>query len=228
MLPQHLNPIALNNMAVHQLEDGDFKAAEQILAGALACLVKMSRRSESPNKKRSRAVHFSWSKEAPTPNNSDTDDDLIGTFIYSRGMFLNQTKHGTPEVTGEVKAVIAYNAALATHLLAIETSESALLRKALAFYNLSHKALRKLCSGGAKPALCFKLHFHMVILNNQGQLTYQLVDYRSSQLCFKQLAKNVRFLMGRKNSSSRAYCPTDMRGMLGNSLIETPTTAPCA
>lgn len=227
MLPQHLNPVELSNMAVDQLEDGDFKAAEKLLRAALTCLVHMPKRGDEKNpKKRSRAAHFSWGKEAPAPNNSQTHD-FIGTFVYSRGMRMDHSNHGIPEITGEVKAVIAYNAALATHLLAIETSESALLRKAHSFYTLSNRALSKLCSGGAKPALCFSVHFHMAILNNQGQVSYQLVDYRSSKVCFEMLAKNVKFLMGR-NHISHDYCPTDLRGMLGNSLLDTPTTAPCA
>lgn len=66
----------------------------------------------------------------------------------------------------------------------------------------------------------------MAILNNLGQLSYELVDYECSKICFDQLHRNVMHLL--KYEKPNVYTKSDLNGMIANSIVDIPTTAPCA
>ena len=217
MLHQRLNLIDLNNTAVHHLEDGDFGAANRLLATVVVNLLKITEnKAESVS-----SLHFSWSEDAPIPSRPN-DDEAIGAFVYARGMFVTGSR-GSLE---EAKAVISYNAALAAHLLGLETSESFLLTRAQYLYKLSQAFLRKQQAKGSKMSKLLYAHFfHMAILNNLGQISIELVDYESSKSCFEMLLRNLKHIMSKAKT---VYGQEDLQGMLSNSIVILPTTAPAA
>lgn len=223
MFPQRLNIIDLNNAAVRQIEDGDFRSATEILTGALRLMMIQHSKEKGLGSKTTR---FIWSKNnlGSLKQLKNDDDDKIGTFIFARGMFV----HGTVTrggALGEIKAVITYNAALAAHLLAVETCNSTLLAKAHALYRLTRACLKKQRERGDKSRLCNQHFFHMAILNNLGQLSYELVDYECSKTCFDQLHRNLMHLL---KYEKPVYAQSDLNGMIANSIVSMPTTAPCA
>lgn len=212
MIPSNMNPIILNNKALRCLEDGDFQSADELFCEALKLLISPDIEKTKRSKSR-----FAWSKEASIPISEA--DETIGTFIYSRGMYMKRCG-------GELKAVILYNAGLAAHLLGTRRSDSRLLRKAHSMYTLSRMTLKKRHADGFRSPLCHKHYFHMALLNNLGQLSLELVDYQSSKVCFAQLYKNLMCLMTRKKAA--VYGKRDLEGMIANSIVEMPNTAPCA
>ena len=217
MIPQHQDLIALNNMAVQQLEEGDFKGVNRLLSVALRLIMT----PYGDNEKASRAIQFSWSKGAPIPRKLDEEDEHFGTFIYSRGVLLKDCKPNT-DPTGEEKSAILYNAALVAHLLAMQTSESLLLRRAQALYIHSRRA------AGAKSTLYSKHFFHVAILNNLGQISYELADHELSKAYFLGLKATLHFLMRKEDGKPVLYSRSDLLRMLSNFIMESPITAPCA
>ena len=218
MLPQHLNLIDLNNTAVHHLEDGDFNAANRLLTTVVVNLLKIT---ENKVLESVSSLQFSWSEDAPIPSRPN-DDEAIGAFVYARGMFVTGSR-GSLE---EAKAVISYNAALAAHLLGLETSESFLLTRAHYLYKLSRAFIRKQQAKGSKMSKLLYAHFfHMAILNNLGQISIELVDYESSKSCFEMLLTNLKHIMSKTKT---VYGQEDLQGMLSNSIVILPTTAPAA
>ena len=167
------------------------------------------------------SLQFSWSGDAPIPSRPN-DDEAIGAFVYARGMFVTGSR-GSLE---EAKAVISYNAALAAHLLGLETSESFLQTRAQYLYKLSRALLRKQQAKGSKMSKLLYAHFfHMAILNNLGQISIELVDYESSKSCFEMLLTNLKHIMSKTKT---VYGQEDLQGMLSNSIVILPTTAPAA
>lgn len=224
--------VHINNAAVNLIEDGDFVSASRLLSGALHML--LTREVETSHTlKRPREMHYSWSKNAPIAYRP-TDEECIGTYVYLRGMFIversRKTSAGSTVLPlGEAKAVIIYNAALSAHLLSLALSDSALLRKAQSLYSLSFSILRKRQAARAPTSrLSHGLFFHMAVLNNLGRAAYELANFKMSGTCFAQLKLNLKVFFFRKMNSQLLYCDSDLHGMISNTVLEMPVTAPCA
>lgn len=214
MCPQDLNPVHLNNLAVRQMEDGDFLSANQLFKVALSLMVlPENKRVAVPATK----TIFSWSKDAPIPVIQHADES-IGTFLFSRAVIIKSTG-----VSRECKAAILYNSALVAHLVAMagKPIDASLLRRAKLLYSLSRTVLKKF----QRSALLHKLFIHMAILNNLGQLSYELADYECCRCCFEHLHKIIRCL---NKACCGVYCKRELLGMVRNATLETPITAPCA
>jgi hypothetical protein len=245
-----LSPTALNNLAIRQLECGQFSNASRLLDMALNHtieLVKESRTSKNPLTQTEttrasttpilmqRELICSWSTTLPIPFRPEENR----TYIYARGLLINE-RHGKCSVDQQKaetsklsKAIILYNAALATHTLAIEKVDSVMLRKAHTLYRVSRRVFvlsqRAAKNGGDKRNIShLHLHFlHMAILNNLGQLSHELAEFNLARNCFGQLEKHLAFLLVRKDQL-HFFAKSDVRGMIANSAVQTPSTAPCA
>lgn len=232
MIHQQLSPIGLSNMALQRMEAGDFESAHKMLRVAVNILVTTipATAINGNDTNIAREIRFSWSDYLPThPKLSKINEEQqIDTFIYLKGMFVSD--HSNPNnksSIGEAKVVIIYNAALAAQLLGIKKSESALLKQAQALYHLARSVLRKRRELGDWSLLCSKYFFHMAILNNFGAVSFQLTEYDISKSCFERLKKNLMLLLIR-GRGQKYYTHTELVGMMTNSIVEPPLTAPCA
>lgn len=236
MIPQRFDPIELNNMAVKNLEHNDTKSACELLTTAAKIILNTSavlRRSTRPLQENlSKHTRFEWSDVTysalkPSPRSNDP----FGTFLFSRAMFVHDrnptTRHCRRQLSADAKAAIAYNAGLAFHILAIKQNDSRLLSKAGSMYSLSQTILRKAGEKGYTSKLCFHSFFHIVLLNNLGQMSYMLVDYEASTHYFGQLELNLRYITSRPKHEN-AFDSNDMLGMMSNTFVDVPDTAPCA
>merc|ERR1711862_439690 len=160
----------------------------------------------------------------------------IGSFMFSRAMFVydlnpQKRRHLRRQLSSDVKAVIIYNTGLAFQLMAKEKNETSILSKATAMYRLSQTILRNANERGAKSKLCFNHFFHVALLNNLGQISYELVDYGASGHYFGQLELNLKHIVSRSKSGKGGislFEKSDMLGMMSNTVVEIPNTAPCA
>jgi len=271
MISQIMNPIVLNNLAVEELEGKDFRSACTLLEKATEIILEDSSIESLSSKKMiqeqmlffSKRRSFEWSKIIQLPDRSSSG---VGNFIFTRAMSIRNLRRRDSKMsptkqqnnsihTTDDKAVILYNTALAIQLQAVEEQKPdlALQTRARNLYLLSQAMLRKSGESGFKSKLCFTHFFHIAILNNLGQISYDLVDYRSSAHCFGLLSNNLKYLVQKRkikknskniNSASSfsgnssitsialwkvtGYGQSDIAGMFSNTIVQTPTTAPCA
>lgn len=211
------SPIQLNNRAVQLMEDGDLSSANQLLKTALR-IVAM------PQNKKETVVcatnaSFSWSGAATIVHNKASEEaESHGTFLFSRTILI---KSGV--ASRECKAAMVFNAGLVAHMLATITPspQSAMLRKAKTLYSLSRSILKRFRTS----VLFHKLFIHMAILNNIGHLSYELADFACCRCCFDHLRLAI---VSHRKFCGGVYDELEQRGMVGNAMFETPTTAPCA
>lgn len=232
MIPFHFDPIELNNMGVQSLEHGNYDYASDLLTLAVRLIVKTSNIDENHSQQhrlQSKYNTFRWSINAPQEKKES--DLSIGTFTFSRGMFINVRKrHTVCNLSSDMKAVIAYNTGLSFHLLATENNDSTLLVKAGKMYRLSQSILREsIKKGSPMSKLCLNYFFHVVLLNNLGQLSYELVDYEASGYYFEHLEMNLKHLVLKGMPyDGGAFDRRDFLGMISNTIVNLPNAAPCA
>mmetsp|Transcript_1047 Transcript_1047/g.1337 ORF Transcript_1047/g.1337 Transcript_1047/m.1337 type:complete len:240 (-) Transcript_1047:55-774(-) len=239
MAQPHLDLIQLNNIGVQNIEQSDIKAASDILATAVKLILKDDASKPKPIEcPSSKHIRFEWSKIANLGISAKCCEMSVGQYVFSRGMYIygQQSKktYDPVDLSSDAKAAIVYNAGLAYHLLAVEKSDSLLLRKASHMYRYSQSILRKANRKGSHSKLCFNYFFHVSILNNLGQISYELVDYNASTQYFDKLKLNLKHLIAKSMSPEIAsrqrntFHQNDLRGMISNTVIEIPNTAPCA
>jgi len=230
MTVHHFDPIELNNIAVQHLEHSNTSVACKILATVVKLLLNTPM-NYCPENKFSNSIRFQWSKVAydiKTPNRNELPGN---TFMFSRAMIVHDcctTRQMTfQELCSDAKAAIVYNAGLAFHLAAMENNDSTFLPKARTTYILSQTILRKASENGITSTLCFDYDFHVILLNNLGQTSYELVDYDASSYYFDQLLLNLNH-MASQPTSKKSFENSDMVGMASNVIIDPPNAAPCA
>lgn len=240
--PHHLNSIELNNMGVRHMEENDIASACDLLSTAVKLILNFEASCSSPAERESpkKCNRFRWSKVTGGSVSISGKGSVVavGQYVFTRGMYVygrhSKTRQESFHLNSDTKAAIAYNAGLAYHLLAIEKSDSLLLSKASHMYRFSQSILRKANKNGSYSKLCFNYFFHVSILNNLGQISYELVDYSASAQYFQKLKLNLKHLIAKSMSpelSSRkldAFNQNELRGMISNTVIEIPNTAPCA
>jgi hypothetical protein len=209
------------------MENGDIRDANILLNAALRLLVVTDHTPLSTEL--AQAVRFSWSHHAAIERDGNLGNDDIGPFIYSKGAVLDRGNQPNFGPKSEVRAVILYNAALATHLLANMTAKSAVMNRAKCLYILSRQVLRTRRDGGANSSLCKRHFFHVAILNNLGQINYVLTEFALAKMYFANAKQKVLFLTAyRRSEESQIFSISDLKGMCGNVMMEMPTTAACA
>jgi len=246
MIPQRrLDVISLNNLAVRSLEQNDISCACEFIAIAVKLIRNQGKiqSSTSQNQLSSNYFSFRWSKNSSLPTQISSSQDPIGHFLFTRGMLIsdlrpqnNQNqKCNSNNINTDIGAAIIYNAGLIFQLFAIKKRKFTLLAKAGSFYRSSQTLLRKANERGFKSKLCFNFFFHIALLNNLGQLCYELVDYQSSAYYFDRLQKNLKHLIEKskaagtcKRKKTNIYCRADLLGMLSNTIVDIPMTAPTA
>merc|ERR1712150_265462 len=106
-----------------------------------------------------------------------------------------------------------------------ENNDSNILSKARDTYSLSQTWVREASGNGIVSKLCFDYDFHVILLNNLGQISYELVDYGASSYFFNQLSLNLNHIASQpKNEINFKNC--DMNGMKSNVIVELPNAAP--
>jgi hypothetical protein len=217
------DPIALSNRAVECMENGYIRFANRLLNAALLRLLDMT------DAESAQSIRFSWSQPAVIEQNGSLGDENTGLFMYSRGGVLRGGPRPNLGPTSEERAVIVYNAALAAHLLANVTAKSAVMNRAKSLYILSRHILRTRRAAGAKSSLWNKHFFHIAILNNLGQINYELTEFAIAKTYFACTKQIVLFLASsRQSEESQIYCMSDLKGMRGNAILDMPTAAACA
>lgn len=209
--------IVLSNKAVQHLEKRDYQIAVHLLQKALSihqlCMKHTGNigvRSTAP------APTFKWSSKLTALGSKERERS-----IFSRGIFIASTR--TPNEV--IMAVVAYNAALTHHLWASLHNNSGLsLERAKLLYSVSGQALKQQQAKKTSLQLCKVLH--LATLNNLGQVSFDLVDYRTSQKCFDLLRRDLAYIYQMKNRSN--FCISDLVAMLFNTLLDVPIAAPCA
>jgi len=193
-------------------------------------------------------------KKSINDTNNDNQRSLLSTpsITASSPSNIINNMNTSGILTNDDKAVIMYNTALVYQLLVIvNTATPTVITKnqqkvstqqlrSRNLYLLSQTMLRK-GQKYFKSKLCFYHFFHIAILNNLGQISYDLIDYRSSEHCFTLLYNNLKYLVrkqqqlssSKKNKSSVAllwtgFCQSDVAGMFSNTIVKSPTAAPCA
>eukprot|EP00546_Thalassionema_frauenfeldii_P011865 CAMPEP_0178910410 /NCGR_PEP_ID=MMETSP0786-20121207/9083_1 /TAXON_ID=186022 /ORGANISM="Thalassionema frauenfeldii, Strain CCMP 1798" /LENGTH=216 /DNA_ID=CAMNT_0020582661 /DNA_START=87 /DNA_END=733 /DNA_ORIENTATION=+ len=215
-------------MAVQNLEYNDTKSACEFLTTAVKVILNTSaifRRSTRPQQENlSIYTHFEWSDATYFElKSSPQNNDPFGTFLFSRAMFVHDrnptTRPCRRHLSADAKAAIVYNAGLTFHILAIKQNDSRLLSKAGSMYSLSQTILRKAAETGYNSKLCFHSFFHIVLLNNLGQMSYMLVDYDASSHYFGQLELNLRYITSRPKHEN-TFDSNDMLGMMSNTFVD--------
>lgn len=231
-IPHDLDPIDLNNIAVQNLEHNNTSYACKILATAVKLILTTSGNcSSSLDNKYSNGICFRWSRVAydiKTPRRNDTPG---GTFMFSRAIIVDNLcttrKMTFQELSIDAKAAIVYNAGLAFHLVAMENNDSIFLSRARETYMMSQTILRKASEKGIESKLCFEHDFHVILLNNLGQTSYELVDYDASSYYFDQLLLNLNHIASQP-LSKKIFEKSDIVGMASNVIVDIPNAAPCA
>ena len=185
--------------------------------------------NHSESAQSSHSIRFSWSQPAVIEKNGSLGEENTGLFVYTRGGVLRGGPRSNLGPTSEERAVIVYNAALAAHLLANVTAKSAVMNRAKSLYILSRHILTTSRATGAKSSLWNKHFFHIAILNNLGQINYELTEFAIAKKYFACTKQIVTYLAtSRQSEDSEIYCISDLKGMRGNAILDMPTTAACA
>ena len=209
------------------MENGNIRDANCLLNTALRLLVVSDRTPLSSQS--AHTVRFSWSQHDAIGRKSNTDNQNIGPFMYSRGAVLDRGVQPNFGPKSEVRAIILYNAALAAHLLANVTAKSEAMNRAKSLYILARHVLRTRRGGGVNSSLCNKHFFHLAILNNLGQINYELTEFALARAYFANAKQMILFLATcRQSEEDQIYSKSDLKGMCGNAMMEMPTAAACA
>mmetsp|Transcript_26320 Transcript_26320/g.39868 ORF Transcript_26320/g.39868 Transcript_26320/m.39868 type:complete len:230 (+) Transcript_26320:452-1141(+) len=229
MIPQHLHPVVLNNIAVQNLEQGNTEFACKIFASAVKLILSAPMDFSSTEQMFSKSAHFSWSNVVYDNIKTRRNETSDRTFMFSRAICIENYSPTADltQLSNDMKAGIIYNTGLAFHLIAMENNDSNFLSKARDTYSLSQTILREASMNGIISKLCFDYNFHVILLNNLGQISYELVDYDASSYFFYQLSVNLNHIASQpKNEINFENC--DMNGMKSNVIVELPNAAPCA
>jgi len=249
MIPQALDAISFNNSAVRSLEEDEVSSACEFIAIAIKIVqndneLKRQSPSSSQNEPSSKYYNFQWAENSSLPTEINKADESVGYFLFTRGMYIstlrrdnhnNKRARYSHHLNSDVGAAISYNAGLIFQLFAIKRRSYTLLDKAGNFYRQSQAILRKANERGVKSKLCFKFFFHVPLLNNLGQLCYELVDYQSCSYYFDRIHENLEHLIERLNcpdtsqqKNVKIYHRTDLLNMLSNTIVDIPVTSPAA
>lgn len=235
--------LSLNNSAVHSLEINEVSYACELIGIAMKLIQNQSKyRSSSSslqNESSSKCYSFRWSNTSSLSTQILNSPDPNNYFLFKRGLFIfdnkNHKNSNNLNLSTDIIAAISYNAGLIFQLFAIKRNKISLLSKAGNFYRLSQAVLRKANERGIKSKLCFCFFFHVPLLNNLGQLCYDLVDYQSSAYYFDRIQKQLHQLIERsevpvasQQRKTNHFTHTDLLKMLANTIVEIPTLAPAA
>mmetsp|Transcript_10620 Transcript_10620/g.15636 ORF Transcript_10620/g.15636 Transcript_10620/m.15636 type:complete len:238 (+) Transcript_10620:40-753(+) len=200
--------IILNNKAVQNLETKNYNTSIQLLRRAITiCQITNNDEPQTTEP----VSFFQWSSRI-----GSLEKEGRGCFVFNRGVFIRSMATST-EI---VKAVILYNTALVYHMFAkLDQNCDQHLQRAKLLYALSARILKK------EQSQRLQL-FHMAIMNNLSQVSYDMVDYQTSKKCLDQLQQNILHLHRTKKRTG--FCPRDLMAMHFNTLVDVPMTAPCA
>ena len=256
MTTQHFDTIEINNIAVQNLEYNNFSSACKLLTPAVkSILANYSAPTTSCSIDCWKYTRFEWSKttndqilkskSSKSNANNSFSDSTIGSFLFSRAMYirdLRPVRHPNQVLSSDIKAALIYNAGLAFQLQAIkQNNDFTLLSKARDMYRLSQAILRDANQKKKSSSkLLHKHYFHVALLNNLGQICYEFVEYAESRHYFQNVEANLLHIMSReskrmkKNPSRKSqknhqpFHAADMFGMMSNTLVDIPNAAPCA
>jgi hypothetical protein len=144
----------------------------------------------------------------------------IGSFISAHAILLSNDCCTNPldqEYCHRESSCIMFNLALVHHWRGMQFGLSSLLPKALKLYEMSFSLIQ--CG----TATFDTQHMILALLNNMGQIHHELLQYKTSRQCFKNLKE---ILTIRATSSSDS---PDVQGFLLNIMfLEAPQLAPAA
>jgi hypothetical protein len=142
-----------------------------------------------------------------------------GSFISSHALLLSRECCANPaeyEYCHRESACVMFNLALVHHWRGMHFGVTSLLPKALKLYEMSFSLIQ---SGANFETQ----HLILALLNNMGQIHYELMQYKDSKRCFK----NLKEILTRR--AARATDGPDVQGFLMNIMfLEAPQMAPAA
>eukprot|EP00545_Synedropsis_sp_CCMP1620_P003290 CAMPEP_0119007454 /NCGR_PEP_ID=MMETSP1176-20130426/3021_1 /TAXON_ID=265551 /ORGANISM="Synedropsis recta cf, Strain CCMP1620" /LENGTH=261 /DNA_ID=CAMNT_0006959611 /DNA_START=91 /DNA_END=876 /DNA_ORIENTATION=- len=142
-----------------------------------------------------------------------------GSFISSHALLLSRECRTNPaehEYCHRESACVMFNLALVHHWRGMHFGVTSLLPKALKLYEMSFSLIQ---SGANFETQ----HLILALLNNMGQIHYELMQYKDSKRCFKSLKDMLT-----RRAAQVADGP-DVQGFLMNIMfLEAPQMAPAA
>jgi hypothetical protein len=234
-----IEAIGLNNRGVALLEAGELCGARDAFLRSLENLAKAvlnQGKIENVDHStwRNDHIQFSWSADCVLVEvEGGEEDDRPATCAFGcyRGVYVNYSpsEFCDPHLN-ELSAVVVFNTALSTQLLAMNQSESDLLLRSRELYMMSLRLLRR-DNDYKQRSLSAGLTFNLVLINNLGQLSYELVDFSEGRKYFDELAMLLLCPFIPRNQN---ICRTgqleecDLKGIMLNVMLHAPSTAPCA
>lgn len=220
-----------NNHALDQLvKNNNILFARDLLETAVECVSasddipksSVSTQNQLEDDSELSNYRFNWTSAA---NYTETKSQ---TFIFSRGLQItpNFDDDKVP-VDYDCKAAIFYNAGILFHLIGHLTNDSSYLTRAMDLYISSQSILRNALGQGKRSVLCFQHCLHVALLNNLGQISYELIDYDATEYYFQNLKLNLKYFVARETKEG-AIDGTDYMGMVSNTMIDIPIMAPSA
>lgn len=142
-----------------------------------------------------------------------------GSFISSHALLLSReccTNPAEYEYCHRESACVMFNLALVHHWRGMHFGVTSLLPKALKLYEMSFSLIQ---SGANFETQ----HLILALLNNMGQIHYELMQYKDSKRCFK----NLKEMLTRR--AAQVADGPDVQGFLMNIMfLEQPQMAPAA
>lgn len=252
MVANYFDPILyFNNHALNILENNNNKSnimvCCELLETAVALISKNNDDEESMSssfvvsqeqrqdneKEESLCYNFQWSKSFSCKTNAD-----FKTFIFSKGLKILLDNHhsGLSKLNHDCKAAIFYNAGLVLHLMAYVSNDSWYLIRAKQMYCSSQAILRNTFetreNDGSIPLICLQNYLHIALLNNLGQISYELAEFDATEHYFHHLNLNLNHFVPKAQrlivKEEGMIDTTDFAGMVSNTMLDIPIMAPTA
>ena len=153
------------------------------------------------------------------PISTSLTSRYTGSFISSHALLLSDECCMNPiefEYCLRESACVMFNLALVHHWRGMRFGISSLLPKALKLYEMSFSLIRNGSSFDTQ-------HLILALLNNMGQIHYEMMQYNNARQCFKDLKDLLT-----TRAATSADGP-DVQGFLMNIMfLEAPQVAPAA
>mmetsp|Transcript_23764 Transcript_23764/g.34038 ORF Transcript_23764/g.34038 Transcript_23764/m.34038 type:complete len:223 (-) Transcript_23764:246-914(-) len=180
--------VQLNNQGVKALEsNGDAEIAHDYFKASIDVLTRSLSRKSQDVKQRTGAMEesdaiFEWSHRI---HNLYQQTDR---FVYARALHIIPATNSDDLIDfAHESAAIVFNLALVFHLIGLQRNRMEYLQRAMGFYEISQTIRFK-----TSISSCQQIAVHdLAILNNLGQLHYELCNYHFSREYFNMVAKEL-------------------------------------
>lgn len=185
-----------NNKGVLLLQCGRYNDAIANFRSAFDIIAKKikddSTKTNRTNTKINPSITLQWVKiygVHPLNGSKEENDSDNRSFVYKRALAMGSGFEApSPE---QEAAIILFNLALVSHLLALTGGKgrAQLLRTSLTLYGRANKFLKMGIESSAFSSITKT--FHIVALNNVGQIYYELGRYEAAASCFRHVSVSI-------------------------------------